>query len=34
MWPEELSDNYTGVVSIYYNTGYKEIVDVNMTTPM
>jgi len=34
MWLEKLSDNYTGVAFIYYNTGYKEIVDVNINTPM
>jgi len=34
MWPEELRNKYTGVVFIYYNTGYEEIADVNVTTSM
>jgi len=29
-WPEELCDSYTGVVFIYYKTGYEEIVNVNV----
>jgi len=34
IWPKESSDTYTGVVFAYYNTGCKEIVDVNVTTNM
>jgi len=34
IWPKESSDTYTGVVFTYYNTGCKEIADVNVTTPM